>query len=55
MVVVLKFSAAKMMPEPDHVQVAGFFVQGIHVWISWLKYLSFIYYGMQMSSYPMQF
>ena len=27
------------------VLVAGFFVQDIHVWISWLKYLSFVYYG----------
>ncbi|GAQ77731.1 ABC transporter G family [Klebsormidium nitens] len=27
------------------VLVAGFFVQGIHAWIAWLKYFSFIYYG----------
>lgn len=33
---------------PDYVdvtQVGGFYVTTIPVWIAWLKYLSFVYYG----------
>ena len=33
------------MSSTSYPQVAGFFVQGIHAWIAWLKYFSFIYYG----------
>jgi hypothetical protein len=34
-----------MKPTVGKMQVAGFFVQGIYAWISWLKYFSFIFYG----------
>ena len=33
----------------DHA-VGGFYVTSIPVWISWLKYLSFVYYGELSSS-----
>ncbi len=30
-----------------HYAVGGFYVTSIPVWIAWLKYLSFVYYGKQ--------
>ena len=33
------------LKRPAHLQVGGFYISNIPVWISWLKYASFIFYS----------